>query len=69
MGTLDKIFEDRPITPVRRHWLCSIADCTGEMVATGEGAMHTFKDAWKHRCNVCDRHESADAKYPRIVYI
>lgn len=66
--TENKTFVDNPLRPVKRHWICPVDACGGEMIGSGRG-MTTMRTDWEHRCNRCGYEEWTTRNYPAVVYL
>lgn len=61
-------FREEPLSAVWRRWICNEEDCDGEMKPTGQ-CFPSNPPQYPHRCEKCQRQESASAVYPRIAYL
>lgn len=68
MSRPDEKFRDERVRPVRRHWLCTVEDCGGEMQSTGVGFTQ-LETTWEHRCDKCGYRDGSSGCYPCIVYL
>lgn len=62
-------FEDIPVRPVERHWICPIPNCGGEMKANGM-VWPMSPAGYHHVCDKCGEEGAVSGEsYPKIVYL